>query len=544
MATSERIEIRQSTIDKARRDAAAGGRREIADIACRGLVLRVQPSGCVWQARIQHRGKPYRITIGSIDIWSLAHAREVVRSVRWHVTSDHGVPDAYWVKVQHDRLLWIERQAERKGKDDPDDPQPARSVVRAREERLTTWTYRQAREAWGTYLEAEAAAGNLVPETVRNYTTVVGCPAMRTLDDIRVARISDVDVDRIVQALVKDGKRSTAKDVVRVCKRMWKWLHRPANRAASGVTRGALDDIEAPDLGNVKKRQRYPELARLGGVVAVARSGALDPVVSAAIELLAWTAQRRLTVARAHVDEFVDWTGHAGWGLWRVGHRKSHKDDGTVPHTIPLPPAAWIRVRGHLAWLAAHAPSSEWVFPARRGGRSDEPANGRHLDPGTLTKALPTLPGAGMTPHDVRRTFPTSLANAGHHLTFVGYVMDHMSLGSVTTRDENGTTRRYTEAEMLGFKGPVMETWEGLLEPAARAAILPPLPELKAQIVRLRNEGRGVDAAKEKVRLKAVNGAAYAEGRTTKQRSRAAASRPRPASAAVRIPAKAGCPDS
>lgn len=530
MATSERIEIRQSTIDKARRDAAAGERREVADIVCRGLVLRVQPSGCVWQARIQHRGKAYRVTIGSIDIWSLAQAREVGRSVRWHVTSDHGVPDAYWVKAQHDRLLWVERHAERRGKDDPDDPRPNRPLVRAREERLKTWTYRQAREAWGRHLEAEAAVGNLVPETVRNYSTVVGCPAMRALDDLPVARITDVDVDRIVQALVRDGKRSTARDVVRVGKRMWKWLHRPANRAASGVTRGTLDDVEAPDLGNVKKRQRYPELARLGGVVAIARSGALDPVVGAAIELLAWTAQRRLTIARAHIDEFVDWEGRAGWGLWRVGHRKSHKDDGTVPHTIPLPPTAWVRVRGHLAWLATHVPSSEWVFPARRDGQSDKPAKVGHIDPGTLTKALPTLPGAVMTPHDVRRTFPTSLANAGHHLTFVGYVMDHMSLGSVTTRDENGTTRRYTEAEMLTFKAPVMETWEGLLEPATRAAALPPLTELKAQIVRLRNERRGVSAAKEKARMKVVNAAAYAEGRTFQQRRRAGGCRQEPVS--------------
>lgn len=340
MPTSERIEIRQSTIDKARREAAAGGRREVADIECRGLVLRVQPSGCVWQARIQHRCKAYRVTIGSIDIFSLAHARDVVRSVRWHVTSDHGVPSAYWVKARLDDLLWAERQAERRGKNDPNDPRPARTSVQAREERLTTWTYRQAREAWGAHLEAEAAVGNLVPETVRNYTTVMGCPAMRELDNLRVARITDVDIDRIVQALVKDGKRSTARDVVRVGKRMWKWLHRPANRAASGVTRGVLNDVEAPDLGNVKKRQRYPELARLGGVVAVARSGALDPVVGAAIELLAWTAQRRLTIARAHIDEFVEWEGRAGWGLWRVGHRKSHKDDGTVPHTIPLPPVS------------------------------------------------------------------------------------------------------------------------------------------------------------------------------------------------------------
>jgi len=519
--TSERIEIRQTTIDKARRDASTGVRREVVDVASRGLVLRVQPSGCVWQARIQHRGKPRRVTIGSLDIWSLAHAREACRNVRWHVSTDHGVPDPYWMKALHDRLLWADRLAERKGKEDPADPAPGRPAVRAREEQASGWTYRQAREAWGGYLKAESVAGNLSPETVRNYLGVMGGPAMRALDPLRVARITDVDVDKIVQALVAEGKRSTARDVTRVGKRMWKWLRRPANRVSSGVTRGALDDVEAPDIGNVKRRQRFPELGRLGLVVATARSGALDPAISAAVELLAWTAQRRLTIVRAHVDEFDAWDERDGWGLWRVGHRKVHKDcDGAVAHTIPLPPSAWAHVREHLVWLAENAPASEWLFPSRGKTRRGKAPRLGHLEPGTLTKTLPAIPGAGMSPHDVRRCFSSTLATAGHHLTFIGYVMDHLSLGSVSTRDENGMTRHYTEAEMLGFKAPVMETWEAMLEPATRRSTLPPLPVLKAGIVALRNEKRGISMEAEAARLKVANAAAYAEGRTYRQRRR------------------------
>lgn len=524
MATSERIEIRQTTIDKARRDAAAGIRRQVADIEARGLVLRVQPSGCVWQVRVQHERRAYRVTIGPVALWSLAHAREAARNVNWHITRGHGVPEPYWMKSFLDQALWLDRQADRKGKHVPEDPEPHRKVYQPRPERVTTWTYKTARDEWGAYLKAEAEAGNLSPETVKNYLGIVGSPAMRVLDPVRVASITDVDVDKIVQALVKAGKRSSARDVARVSKRMWKWLYRPANRPLSGVARGALADIEAPDLGNVKKRQRYPDIGRLGLVVATARSGALDRVISAAVELLAWTAQRRLTVVRAHVDEFEPWEARSGWGLWRVGHRKSHKPgDGTVAHTVPLPPPIWGRMQEHMEWLAVTMPGTEWLFPARREAKLGVPAASGHLGADTLTHVLPTIPGAGMTPHDVRRCFPTTLATAGHHLTFVGYVMDHLSLGSVTTRDENGSTRRYTEAEMLSFKAPVMETWEILLEPAARAAVLLPLPELKAEIARLRDERRGIDPAKEKVRLKAVNASAYAAGRTFHQRKRSTA---------------------
>ena len=146
----ERLEIRLTTVIKAKSDALAGIRREINDIECRGLVLRVQPSGCVWQARLQHAGRDRRVTIGPVDVWTLAHARDAARNIKWHITSDHGVPDAYWIMALHDTLLWEERMRLRTSKVDPDDPKPSRPIVRAREASVTTWTYRQAREEWAT----------------------------------------------------------------------------------------------------------------------------------------------------------------------------------------------------------------------------------------------------------------------------------------------------------------------------------------------------------------------------------------------------------
>ena len=114
------------------------------------------------------------------------------------------------------------------------------------------------------------------------------------------------------------------------------------------------------------------------------------------------------------------------------------------------------------------------------------------------------------------------LSKHRHHLTFIGYIMDHLSLGSTTTRDENRMTRRYTDDEILHFKVPVMATWEALLEPAAQAAILLPLAELKAEMVRLRDRQRGLDKEKETTRLRQMNAARYSAGLTPKQRKRAA----------------------
>ena len=92
----------------------------------------------------------------------------------------------------------------------------------------------------------------------------------------------------------------------------------------------------------------------------------------------------------------------------------------------------------------------------------------------------------------------------GRKLSLVGHVLDHAD-DEVGVRKTNGTTRRYTEAEMLAFKRPVMEAWERLLEPAAASAVLLPREELKAELVRRRAEQRGVNRDAKRARSKAVN---------------------------------------
>lgn len=520
---SERIDIRQTTIDKAKRDAAAGVRREINDTECRGLVLRVQPSGCVWQFRLQHQGKDRRITIGPVDIWPLAWARETGRDVRWHVTSNHGVPDPYWIKARHDHHVWVERMKGASAKEKAADPEPGLPATMARTERPRTWTYRRAREEWVAYLRTECVAGHLVEETVTNYAGIVGCPAMRTLDDLPVSRITAADVAKCVKTLVAADKRSQGRDVVRVGKRLFRWLAEPDQEVESGVAPGVLERLKAPRLGNVKARQIFPELGRVGIVVATCRSGVLKPVVGTAIELLAWTSQPRLAIVRARREEFEPWPLHPGWGLWRCGHRKTPGAKATgMPHTIPLPPTAWTRMQAYLTWLDEHAPDTEWMFPNRRPRRAGQPVKNGHIGKDTLTHGVPVIPGAEMTPHAIRRCFSSSVADSGIHLAFIGYILDHASKGSDSTQDENRMTRRYTEADLLVFKQPVMARWEELLKPAVAGAVLLPPKELKAELVRLRALRKGVDLQKEKVRMKGINAKMWAEGQTSKQRARAA----------------------
>lgn len=85
-------------------------------------------------------------------------------------------------------------------------------------------------------------------------------------------------------------------------------------------------------------------------------------------------------------------------------------------------------------------------------------------------------------------------------------VLDHAT-DDGAGRNEHGMTRRYTQAQLLGFKAPVMGTWERLLEPAAASVDLPPIKDLKRELVRRRAEQRGVDLDKDRERLRRLRAA-------------------------------------
>ncbi len=139
--------INSKTLDKAARDAKAGQRYGMQDGECRGLVLRVQPTGPVWQARFENAGRRYRILIGLVDLWQIAWAREACRNIREYVRA-YGVPDRAWIDNVRRTRLWEE--AGRQGQQ----PWPAAAP---KAERPRGWTYAEACDAWLAHLGRSAA---------------------------------------------------------------------------------------------------------------------------------------------------------------------------------------------------------------------------------------------------------------------------------------------------------------------------------------------------------------------------------------------------
>jgi len=250
-----------------------------------------------------------------------------------------------------------------------------------------------------------------------------------------------------------------------------------------------------------------------GLILATARCGVLNPAVGAAVQLAAWTGQRRLSIGTAYRGDFEAWDANQGWGLWRCWHRKPSGKKGKE-HVIPLPPAAWAPFSAYLGWHGLeYGEDQRWAFPQQRPAKADAPGEMTRIAEDTLTHTVRAIPGSESSPHDLRRGLTSIVQEKGGvHVALVGYILDHGDEAE-TVRKSNGMTRRYTEAELLGFKRPVMAAWERLLEPAAAAAVLLPRDKLKAELVKQRAEQRGVDLEKDRARLRAVSAKAYAKKR-------------------------------
>ncbi|MCJ2078846.1 hypothetical protein MKK68_24950 [Methylobacterium sp. E-016] len=479
--------------------------------------------------RARYEGRQHRVLLGDARTWTLPQARAVAVEVRRHIDAGKGEPASEWVELK--RAAVAREARRRRGKDAGEEIAVPEYMPRTAPP--TTWTYGEAREAWGAWLRRESDAGAFRAATVRNYLGVVGCPAMRTLDGRFVSRIRDADVAAVVESLVDDGRRSTARDVVRVAKRFWAWMAAPGQATRSGATRKAMDDLVAPKLGDVKMRRHFPLLPETARMLAVAQHGVLSDSVGMAIEILIFTAQRRLSVVRAKVSEFEPWAARPDWGLWWQGHRKIARGTPTAEdprrgsHALPLPPHVWWRVQAYLRRTEAAASErgverSKWMFPQTRPRRVGAHGDG-HLAEDTLTHAVAAMPGCRASPHDVRRAFASVLQNElGIQVAQVGMVLDHAKSDLLQVNADTGMTSRYTMDQLLAFKAPALEEWAGALVDAKRQVELPDSETLKAMLVAENLRQRGVkDPAEEKARRAAASARAWAEGRTTRQRRRA-----------------------
>jgi integrase len=406
-------------------------------------------------------------------MWSIAEARDLVGRAQAMLRDRTGIPDTDWLDRQ--------RSAAGKG-------EPVRQVEAVPPRQLFRWTFEEGRRLYLDDIQRTRR-----PATHADYRGMLMLPDLDDLEGRALPTITRQELATIIARVHRSGRESTAEHLVRVLRPMWKWLADDARVDKSGVAPGILDRLAAPErtLDEQGDDAYVPPLEEVGRIIAIARSGAVDSIIGSAIELSAWTAQRRRTIVEAKVDQ-LEPIGDGTRGLWHIppASRKSRRKGGARKrdHVIPLPAPAWACVTAAAA--RARALESDWLFPQlrlrRAGGDRD------HLHENTLTHTLSYLPGIAASPHALRRAFAThGESRFGLLRADTQAILDHAAgAGDVTGRHyalHDGTSRTWA----------IMTTWCEGIQPSIDAAIdeLEPVEELRAAIARARYGGEDRAAA-------------------------------------------------
>ena len=256
-----------------------------------------------------------------------------------------------------------------------------------------------------TRFEAEHLP-RLRPSTRKSYSQQIAAEIRPALGAMKVAEISFADADGLHRAISKRGRRTRANRVIATLSKMLSLAVRWGYRADN--------PCEHVERNTEHKRHRYltgPELARLAAALAE------YPDVSAAnaVRLALLTGARRGELLAARWEDF-----DLAAGTWtKPGATTKQK----TLHRVVLSDVA-VRL---LVEMRRHAPSSEWLFPARDGG---------HLT--DVREAWDTLRIAAGIPdvrlHDLRHAFASLAVSSGASLPLVGSLLGHT---------QPSTTQRY-----------------------------------------------------------------------------------------------------
>ncbi len=445
--------ITAAVVAKARKESVAGAKQaDISDIQAPGLVLRVQATGAVWQFRFEMHGRSSRLTLGSVDEWTIAEARDLVSEARKLIRGRIRRPDDEWVHEQ--------RVAGGKA---------AVAPVAAVHRQSTYWTYKQAVAAYLDQVKRTKSAA-----TYRDYRQSLGNADLASLAKRPVPSITRAEMSKIIASVHGSGRESTAEGMVRKIKPLWKWMADDAQTGDSGVTGDTMAGLRAPQRSRLSEdqfeeseaRMRYvPPMHEVGRMLAIARSGALDEVVGLAIQLMIFAPQRRRAVASARSDKMRAIGDKEG--LWRVPapHRKTAIMRGDYSElVIPLPPPAWAAVKA--AMEMGEETDERRVFFQRRPRRAGDEMD--HVDPSTLTHTLSYMPGIIASPHDLRRAFATHGENdLGFSRFDIKSVLDH-SRGAAPG---DVTATSYALSDGTHYSWRIMRAWADHVEQACRDAI-------------------------------------------------------------------------
>lgn len=489
--TAEVIDAKK--VKKLIRDHAEGKRTELTDAKGQGLQFRITDDAAIWTVRARLFGKQRRWTIGNAEV-SPEEARERAGEVRaWCRRGS----DPEKLVTQYMTGISIAHQVRVSGE------RPARS-----------WEWSEAVDKFLAHISSCRS-----PDTYDDYAKTLGGrwrldPKKRhshvaELSRFKGKQVSTIAREDIAECVADICKRAYSQGLhtLRILGSMWSFLGDDIRRRQTSVAPNLLLRVKPPEkpqpavarqVGSVlqlfdkdqeDKRRDVPSPADMGRALAIARSGALGERASLAVQLLAFSLQRRRAIIGCYQMDFrvmADWNDPDADMVWIIPpymRKRSNKRRAHLPHLVVLTGAGAKTVRQLDQLELGEYP---YYFPVRAkpGNETKNP----YADPSFINHALQFMPGVDMSPHACRRGFASHAEREfGLSLGDIKLILDH----SEGAPSGDVTAERYALDPMLQKKKQIMSLWTNWLEYQVQAAIaadpgLLDAETLKASIYRAR----------------------------------------------------------
>jgi integrase len=268
-----------------------------------------------------------------------------------------------------------------------------------------------------------------------------------------VAQVSPAMVSRVIEDIVKRGRRETALKVLQHVTGVFRFAQsrdlRPDNPAEPAIE-------VLPKKGRKGRMAALLEFSALGDILRRAEAAALSPAVRMAHRLTAFTVARISNIVEADWSEF---DLESDTPTWTIPRRKLKARDRDHDHKIILCPGIadelreWRRIIG----------SKGYCFPSPQGGD--------RISRESLEKVYRVTLGLRdrHSPHGWRASFATLAREEGHDREVVELALDHVH--------DNEIARAYDRGERLKKRIALMEWWGQELTRAQRGAEVLPLKQ-------------------------------------------------------------------
>lgn len=300
-------------------------------------------------------------------------------------------------------------------------------------------------------------------ETADSYRRALHVAETEPLRRKYVCQITRQDVAECVARVHKRGKERQAEMVLVSFKSFLGFLADDARSRSTSVQKGLLDDLKAPERTMIEEidegnATRVPTGPDVGRIVRAFRddSSCIKERDRLAGLLTVYSVQRRKTVASARIADFEQVDGQWVWKIpplhRKTASMKARRGRDVGMHVIPLNGDA-VRVFER-ARVMAKAADSAYLFPSMRLRRKDQPSD--HADPATITHTFADVAGNDCSPHDMRRAFGTSFANAaGLATSDVKLILDHNEGAS----HDDVTVNHYSFLAQVQRKNAMLRPW-------------------------------------------------------------------------------------